>query len=547
MIKPERAAWVVALFYFLLNIGFLSSGYNFDGTVFALQLDFVKAGASPAFLLHPHHLLFEPLGYGFWRLLALAGISLRSIDALEVFDLTLGSMGLAFFARALMLVSPQKKWAALLCMLGLGFSYSYWFHSVESEVYSLAVFFLILAFYAMLAMERRVKIEELSLSKKYLLVAMLSLLATLVIMGHLIHGLFGIIVIYFTITRLGRGKGISRAAPAFWVLICTGAPTGLIYLCAFLSWPLAVHKISVMPGQFKSWVLDLAGSANNFGYPESYWQTGWAVPLRWLKGMAWAFFSQAVNPGHPARKALLIVTLLVLAGYIISFLYILARDRGRSQAGQGLILLWLLTGLGWTMFWAPEWYEQKMYLLPAVWAAIFSGIPPAASGRKRSAHLAAIGFAVAILFAINSAYDIYPASIPENNRELTVARAIKQATRPGSVIVISGLPKGYNIGKFYIPYFSDRWAFTLDWRLSEPVAGKLFPQNLAARLDEYFQQGRPVYLLSDVLRAPIEEELAKRHQLDPKQFAAFWDRYELMPVADLDLGLKLFLLRPRTR
>ena len=544
MLKPERAVWILAAFYFLLGIRFLSYVYDFDGTAFSLQLEFVKAGTSWPFLLHPHHLVYEPLGYLFWSLLSLAGWKVRSIIALEVFDVVLASISLAVFARNLQLLDPKKKWLAFLCALGLGFSYAYWYLSVEPEVYQLALLFLNLAFYVLLRTGRKAQGSRLSNSQKLLLIIALGLLSTLVITGHLIHGLFGIPVIYFAIKTLGGRKGWSKIAPAFWVVGCAGVFTGSIYFLSFWLNPLTVHKPAKMPGQFKNWFLDLAASANNFGFPESYWNTSLSAPGQWLRGVAWALCKKAVQ-GEPGIfwKLAIVFCLLVLVCYFISFLVALIKNRGKPDTNHMVILLWLITGAAFSAFWAPGWYEQKMYLLPAVWAAIYLGIPAGSDSRiKKIIHPVLVLSAVAILFLVNFKFEIHPGSIAENNQEWKVARQIKEASRPGSLIVISGLPLGYNIGKVYIPYFSDRWVFALDLRLSEPVRGRYFPQNITVKLKDYARQGRTIYLLSDVLQDQVVEELAKRHGLNKQEFAAFWAGFEPKPVADMGNGLKLYML-----
>jgi len=547
MLKPERAVWILAVFYFLLGIIFLSYVYDFDGTVFSLQLEFVKAGTSWPFMLHPHHLIYEPLGYLFWSLLSLAGWKVRSIIALEVFDLVLGSISLAVFARNLQLLDPEKKWLAFICALGLGFSYAYWYLSVEPEVYQLALFFLNLAFYILLRTGRKAQGSRLSNSQTIFLIILLGLLSTMVIMGHLVHGLFGIPLIYFAIKTLGGRKGWSKIAPAFWVMICAGVFTGSIYVLSFWLNPLTVHKPATMPGQFKNWLLDLAASANNFGFPESYWNASLSAPGQWLTGMAWALCKKAVQ-GEPSIfwKLTIVFCLLVLVFYFISFLIALIKNRGKPDTNHILILLWLITGAAFSALWAPGWYEQKMYLLPAVWTAIYLGIPAGSDSLKKIIHPVLILSAVSILFLVNFKFEIYPGSILENNQELKVAYQIKEATRPGSLIVISGLPKGYNIGKVYIPYFSDRWVFALDLRLSEPVQGRYFPQNIAVRLEDYARQGRTIYLLSDVLQDRIAEELTKRHGLNKQEFRAFWAGYDPKPAADLGDGLKLYLLNVKS-
>lgn len=540
MFKPQKLAWVLAALYFIFNLGFFSYDYDMDGSVFSLYLEAVKGGAGPGILFHTHHMIYEPLGYLFWSLL-LIGIPVRSVLALQLFDLVLSAISLAVFAQALLIMAPEKKWPALVCELGLGFSFSYWFFSVQPGELTLAILFLNLGFYFMVKTGRKQN-EIMPPVKKVYIILVLGVVAALALFGHIMHGLFFLPVLVFALRIFKGPKGLPRLWPLVAVILVAAFITGSLYAIVFLSKPGAGLQ-EALPETFVKWVLGNANTETPYGYMHSYWETIASGPGQWFSGLAWAFFWKQDKTFQPSIwGALKVFSLLAIAVFIGGYILHYLKDLRQRQIYDDVIMAWVMPGAVFTAFWASGYFEQKTYLLPALWAMIFLGAPWTGSFSKKTAVTSCLALAVASLFAVNFATKIHPDSNPDNVAPLKIAEQIKAATGPDSVVIISGAARGYNIGKVYIPYFSQRGTVVLDWVLGKPVSGKYFPENLEQTINDYRSAGKPVYLLSDALQAPALEELSQHHRINKKELASFWSRYKLRSVAKLEGGLLLYQL-----
>jgi len=522
MIKPERAVWILAIFYFLLNLGLLSAKYNFDGTVFSLHLEMVKAGGSFGLLLHPRHLLYEPLGYLFWNLLWLFGLKIRSFLALEIFDLAISSLCLAVFALNLVLLQPKRKFSALFFALGLGFCWGWWFLSVEPEVYILAVLVLNLSFYFMLRSFSSTRISQCAV--------WLSLLASLCLFSHLAYSLFWIPLIYF-LARVSPGKWLKKFYPALMTLTLAFVLSASVYLLAFHLNPLAQAQSGARPEKFMKWFFGLALSETPYGYEQSYWNLSLSAFPQWLDGI-WSCFWGKDSLAESALwlNSLRIYSLGVLVSCILAYIYFYLREWGKRDLRCNLIWLWLIPGALFTILWEPANYEHKLYFLPALWMMAFLGFDKLGSLLNQKFAIFIFALAFLILFIINLQTRIIPGANPENNRELKLALMIRDLTLNNGVIVISGARSGNNIQKIYIPYFAQRNTIVLDWVLSRRIDGKGFPENLRKIIKDKLMEGKPVYVLSEALQGPALDELSSHHKIQSKALQEFWDQFQLKPI-----------------
>jgi len=542
MFKPQRLVWILAFLYFAFNLGFFSYNYDMDGAVFSLYLEAVKAGADPATLYHNHHLIYEPFAYGFWNLLTLAGFSMRSVHGLQLFDLILSGISLAIFGLSLVSLRPEKKWVALLCELGLGFSFTYWFFSVQPGEHALALLFLNLGFY--FVVKNSHWRNDFSLSRQKIFgILTLGIYASLAALGHIMHALFLIPVLAFALRIFPAPELRSRLRPLLAIVVVFCIITGSLYAVAFFAQTRLSPHADSLTAAFIKWVLGNANTETPFGYSHSYWKNGFESLGQWFSGMTWAFFEKDEKSFVPWTWRLLKISgLSVMAIYAGIYLYRYFKDWRKREAYDDFIMAWIIPGAIFTTFWAPGYFEQKIYLLPALWAMVFLGVPEPESKMKKTALVSLLAMTVIFLFAFNFFLKIYPDSDPKNALELEAAEQIKNASAPGSIIIISGAAAGYNIGKVYIPYFSQRNTLVLDWVLSKPVDGKYFPQNLEKTIDDYQASGKTVYLLSDAWQGPALDELSEHHRISKNDLASFWARYNPELAARLENGMMLYKL-----
>lgn len=533
---PRLDRIALSLAALLLYAGFLSSRYNFDGTVFALRVERALALGdqnSLAELLHPRHLLFEPLGYLFCRAAGLLGLHFRTIFLLQLLDVLFGVLGLTLFHRIAFRLFPDRFLAAA-ATLALAFSFGFWFFAIEAEVYVSGVFFLLLAFGFLLA-----RANAPPRPSSWITGALgLALFGALAIANHLTLGLFLIPLGLESLLYLRRPRPNWSAslAPAFLFSIVALGLAGLIYLLAARINPDAASL------GLAQWVIGPANPQTPYGYRENYWAAGLGSAPDFGRGLLHLFFGEPypeTEAGVPAAIAgiWLLAWLLVLGLYLRNARS-LFKDQTRAQV---LILGWLIPGLVWNWFWQPSNFELKVAFLPPLWlwAGISLARSKARSGRAGPGWL--FGAMVIFLFGYNFTAAILPGIRPENNRDLQRALAIAKATEPNSAVFIAGAGPGYNLGKIYLPYFARREAKVADWMIGQ--SPEPFPAPLLAALARLRAQGRPAYALSELIEpGPVLDKLAWNHRLPAGAIRDFFLARGPRLQAALDPALSLYRL-----
>ena len=97
-----------------------------------MAVEGVAGGASPQWLLHPHHLLYNFLAYAAFCLVTAAGAQPRALLVMQWLSSLLATLGLRLFygvLRGIGLSSP----AALAGSVLLGFSYGYWHFATTGD------------------------------------------------------------------------------------------------------------------------------------------------------------------------------------------------------------------------------------------------------------------------------------------------------------------------------------------------------------------------------------------------------------------------------
>ncbi len=82
--------WVMLLAILLVYLCFPTRNYFFDGIHFAHSIE--AASQINTTLIHPNHLVYNLVGYVFYKLLRAPGIGLRAIAALQILNGFLGAL-----------------------------------------------------------------------------------------------------------------------------------------------------------------------------------------------------------------------------------------------------------------------------------------------------------------------------------------------------------------------------------------------------------------------------------------------------------------------
>jgi len=136
-------AAVLALLVTAVYLAFPSRLYFGEGFKWALSEPSEHGGLFRFF--HPHHLLYNPLGYLLHHVLALLRPGLSPMISFRLLDTAAGLGGVLVFHHLLrrLLRDGRLAWAAAA---GFAFSWGYWTHGINVEVYAVSVFFLVVGF-----------------------------------------------------------------------------------------------------------------------------------------------------------------------------------------------------------------------------------------------------------------------------------------------------------------------------------------------------------------------------------------------------------------
>lgn len=140
---PLFPVTALALLVGAVYLAFPARLYFGEGFKWALSEPEFTGGVFRFF--HPHHLLYNPLGYLLHQLLTLVRPGLSPMISFRLLDTIAGLAGVAVFhqlARGLW----RREWVAALTAAGFAFSWGYWSHCINVEVYPVSVFFLVLGF-----------------------------------------------------------------------------------------------------------------------------------------------------------------------------------------------------------------------------------------------------------------------------------------------------------------------------------------------------------------------------------------------------------------
>ncbi len=116
----------------LVYLGFPSYDYYFDGLTFAMAAEGVADGGDPAWLLHPHHLLYGPGAYVLYRAAHALGLTVRAWFLMQVAAAVFAVAALAAFHELARKLGLRAGAAAAATVL-LGATYNFWHFASQGE------------------------------------------------------------------------------------------------------------------------------------------------------------------------------------------------------------------------------------------------------------------------------------------------------------------------------------------------------------------------------------------------------------------------------
>lgn len=141
------APWLLVIAIGLIYLLFPTRVYYWDGITFAQTIENVP-GLQPS-LVHPNHLIYNFVGYIFFKLLRSFSPEIRALTALQLLNILLSAICARVFF-AILLDTLRSLYLAVCLTLLFAFSATWWKFSTDADAYIPSVLFLLIGFYLVL-------------------------------------------------------------------------------------------------------------------------------------------------------------------------------------------------------------------------------------------------------------------------------------------------------------------------------------------------------------------------------------------------------------
>jgi len=494
-------------------LAFPNRNYGWDAVEYVLQIN----ASTAASLFHPHHLIYNPLGFVLGKALGSLGISVSTTTLMQtVNSLAAATVILLFFIILLRLSS--KVITSLVFALLVAFSMGLWEYAIEVEVYVCGLVFLISSL--LLIAESLSKGTE---PKPHMLIG-LGALGGLACLFHQMHILF-VAVVFAFIYLVGKGLLPRLKMMAFYiapfVLLVGGAYTAvgcalnkLPNLVSFTNW-LTMYFQSRMEGYFALQNFPLAA----YGLQKSFFRAG--------------FFRDFLITSNIDIKGVVLLFLfgvgvILLVGLIIitiSKFNSIYKFRSRLVV---LLLVWILVYGVFTFCWDPLSHEFWMHILPPFWLLLFLGFEEWHFKKPRY-KLALPIVLLCLLVCVNFAGDVLPNNNIENNEVYQLVHKLQeQGVTSGDLILIYG---AVPIDNYYQLYFGSSLQVTSLQRVPSSVGTtkQAIFEHLSAVIESTVVDGGRVLVSESEISPSPRESLAflgERRAMKVAEHPEFYAQYQ---------------------
>lgn len=143
----QRAPWLLFITIVIIYALFPTRVYYWDGLPFAQTIENVQQ-LQPS-LVHPNHLIYNFVGYLFYKLLRSFSTEIRALTALQILNILLSAICARIFFSMLFDTLHSLYLAVCLTLL-FAFSATWWKFSTDADAYIPSVLFLLTSFYLVL-------------------------------------------------------------------------------------------------------------------------------------------------------------------------------------------------------------------------------------------------------------------------------------------------------------------------------------------------------------------------------------------------------------
>ncbi len=475
--------------------------FYWDGVSFALNIE--TQPVSFSHLLNPNHLVYNLLGYAFWRTLAAAGLTVRALYVLQAVNAAFAAASVYVFWRIVAVLTGSARRAAC-CALLFAFSATWWRFATDADAYIPSVFFLLLCFLFLLpSRKHRPHVIGLAHSAAMLFHQLALFFFPVALCGLLLS----------PVGRNGAQDRRRRRLHAFKYALTSFLVTAGAYVMSY--WAV---RPGIGPMRFSAWLTVHSEDASfTFNAMHNLSFT--------LLGTLRLFFGGRVTLVKPG----IITWAGVLAGCVILVMlvrYFVCAKRAAAPdlrihpparlkewlVADRLPIIWIFSYMTFLFFWLPQNTFYRLFYLPAL-ILLLACAPIWQAGRTR---LIALLTAAACVW--NFTVSIYPRSRTETNEVLAFALKHRDDWPPGTAI----LYRTYHTDLWTISYFNPqvRWialpSAAVDqaerYRLEESVKRQGFWLDGTA-YDALAAAGGQVWLDSHVDRTRSLESASASHTI----------------------------------
>jgi hypothetical protein len=514
--KPEssklRPLHLVALFagILLAYLLLLTKNYYWDGIFFAQSIE-DSSRLNPQ-LLHPNHLIYNVVGYLFYKAARGLGLGVRAVEVLQILNCFLATLAAYVFFRIL-LECFKSVYLCVVLTLIFALSATWWKFATDADSYIPSVLFLLVSFRLILPGRT---------ARPYLV----AVTHALSMCFHQLAVLFFPVILLGILLQTSVEPAKRRITPA--LKYC---------LTAFLiTFPLFYYSFYLLTGglAFKPFFHWLTTFSPEHGFTFNAWDNLTYT----LRGHSRLFVGGRIAFLRDLQDPVMFALAGVTLGFALVFFFKFIRHFGELKRGfvsslrkagefkslRILTIVWIACYLLFLFFFIPQNTFYRLFYLPAIILLVGTYLAPyvTARGRVRRYRLAAFA---ALVVAANLTFSAYPYATVKANPPLALALGMKKVWPPGTVVYLAS----WNSDNFLVRYFNPEVVWreasreTLDGELSgsqKSVAPVWMDTTL---IDQY--QSTPegkAWLEAHTLRRPEYELVNSKYRL---QF------YQLKPEA----------------
>ena len=476
--KSAALTWIVFIAILVIYLTFPTRNYFFDGIEFAHTIE--AASRVNSSLIHPNHLIYNVVGYLFYRLLRVIGFDLRAVAALQMLDSILGVLS-AYVLFLILKSSLRSVYVSLCLTLLFSFSATWWKFATDADAYIASVLFLLISFYLILpeAQESSEQIRSGVRKAKPLLVA---LTFSIAMCFHQLAVIFfpvivlGLLLQTNTLSWKEKGFKVVQFGATAFILTAGG-----YYLCFHLA------TGAFNPIRFLHWTTSFSPDGGfSFDLLSAVTYT--------LRGHARLFFGGRFNLLKGLMNPLVAVLIFALAVFIGLLIYALLKNFRKpifrnlkspppDQRRGSLVLLslaWSGMYLAFLFFWMPQHTFYRLFYLPAL--ILVAGLVMTSRTADFGPRKFRLALIVAVLGISNFLFLIFPYSHEQKFPPLAFAREMNKTWRPGTVIYYALVNSDESLFRYFNP--------STVWRHLNATA----PEVLESELHDIYSKGSTAWL-----------------------------------------------------